>query len=467
MKVEITDLSACKKQIYVEIPSETVTQQFRTVTNMVARSATLPGFRKGRAPVSLVKNRFKKEIHEQVMRDLLPTALQSAIVENKLPIIGEPNLHELSLDDGKPLIFKAQVEIIPDIEAPEFRNLKVTKKVRIVTDEMVNNRLEAIREQHATLVPVEDREVQDGDYVTVDIKGRYSDQTDSSEELGADGVSFRVDTSETLKEFVENVRSMNIGDEKTFKTTYNQDHSNPKFAGREVEYTVKLQGIKFKELPELDDEFVQGIGEYQTLEEMRESVRKHFEDAAEKEAINRLRDVAVNKLAEGMDFEVPDVLVERQMTERVQNLQRFLLQNGLDPKQANFDWANVWQSQRQAAIHDVRCALIVEKIAEKEKVEVSQEEFEQEVAEISKTVGMSIEDTKSRLTKEDAIDSIKGRLRSKKALDLVINSAEIIEERVSSKELDQEKENEPLSETSEVQSAEALANSESNQNQEQ
>ncbi|MEW6730659.1 MAG: trigger factor [Acidobacteriota bacterium] len=434
MRVEITDLSNCKKQILIEVPADKVGEQFNRVSTMLAQSVNVPGFRRGRAPLSVIKTRFRKEIRDQVMRELLPNALHDAITENQLAMIGEPDIDELTLNDGQPLVFKAKVEVLPKFDLKQYRGLSVTKKLRIITEEMVAEQIEQMREQHATLVPIEDREARDQDFVTVDLRGKHLNH--EAEDINAEGMTVQIASPELQPEFTENLRGMRVGDERTFTVRYQEDFHNPQMAGHEIEYTVKLQSIKIKELPELDDEFVAGLGEYENLADFRAKIRQRLEDAAIREADERLREELLNKLAQEHPIDVPETLVDGQTKERLQSFFRTLIQQGVNPTQTNLDWGSLRDTQREAAAGDVRRALIVEKIVEQEHIDVSEEEVEEEIARIAQSLNMPIDTTRSRLTKEGGIDSIKGRLRNKKALDLVINSAEIVEERVSAEELD-------------------------------
>jgi len=433
-KVEIVDLSSCKKQILVEVAAEKVSENFLRVSKMVAQNANIAGFRRGRVPLSVVKTRFRKEIRDQVMRDMLPNLLESAIVDNKLAVVGEPDIDELTLDDGKALVFKAKVEVLPEFELKEYRNVPITKKFRIVTDEMIDRQLETLRQQQATLNPVEDRAAQDGDFVSIDVRGKYLDQ--ESEDIVTEGQQLEVNSPHTQAEFTENLRGVKVGEEKSFTVKYAEDSGDVNLAGHEVEYKVKLNSIKVKELPELDDDFAQGLGDYENLADLKQKTRESFETAAKAEAEDRLKDALLEKLLSDYDFEVPAFLVEGQTKERLQNFIHTLARQGLDPRTTNIDWAGIRDAQRNIATRDVRWALVLEKIAQKENIEVLEDELDQELRQIAESVKMPFEATKSVLTKDGAIDSIKSKLRNNKVLDLIIKSAEIVEEQVPSEELD-------------------------------
>lgn len=436
MKVEITDLSACTKQVFVEIPEDTVKQQFQRVSMMVAQNASIPGFRRGHVPLGIVKNRYRKEIHDQVLRDLLPTALHSAIVENRLPMVGDPSIDEVQLKEGAPFVFKARLEVIPEFELSEYKGLKLTRKTRIITDEMVDRRLEELRQQHATLTPVEDREAREGDFVTVSLHGKYMDTEKPEEDIDIESLPLWLNPQETMEEFVQNTIGLRIGEEKSFEVNYEPNHPNQKFAGKRLSYRIKLNSIKIKEVPELDDEFAQSIGDFETLEEFRKDIRRNFEEAAKEEADRRLQDEVFRILIEGKEFDVPEILVQSQLRERLNAFRMQLARSGVDPRSAQVDWKEIAESQRPAAKRDVRVALMIEKIAQAEGIDVSEAELDEEITRIAGAMGTTIEATRSRLTKEGGIDSIKGRIRNRKAVGIVIKSAEISDEAVSSEELE-------------------------------
>jgi trigger factor len=435
-KIEIVDISSCKKQINVEVPAEKVSEEFNRVCKMVAQNASVPGFRPGRAPVSVVKTRFRKEIREQVMRDMLPDVLKSAIVDNKLAVVGEPDIAEFTLNEGQPLVFKAKIEVLPEFELKEYKAQKINKKVRIITDEMVEKQLEKLRQQQANLTPVEDREVQDKDYVNVDVVGKFLNH--DAADIKTDGLQLEVGSPNLQAEFTQNLLGLKIGDEKTFQVNYPEDSTNKSLAGKNLEYTLKLNSIKVKEVPNLDDEFAQSLGEYENLADLKQKTRENFENNAKEEANERLNELVLEKLLADYDFDVPDYLVEGQTKERLENFITSLARQGLDPRTTQIDWMGIRENQRSVATKDVKCALILEKIAEKEQVELEDSELDEEIKRMAKATELSFEDVKSFLTKDGAIDSIKSKLRNNKVLKVIIDSSEITEELVSSEELDKQ-----------------------------
>ncbi|KAF0241025.1 MAG: trigger factor, partial [bacterium] len=314
-KIEIVDISSCKKQINVEVPAEKVSEEFQRVYKMVARTASIPGFRTGRVPVSVVKTRFRKEIREQVMQDMLPKVLQSAIVDNKLAVVGDPDISEFTLNDGQPFVFKAKVEVIPEFELKDYKAFQMTKKIRIITDEMVEKQIERLRQQQANLVPIEDREVQDKDYVSVDIEGKFLNH--QADDIRSEGVQLEVGSPNIQPEFTENLKGMKLGDECTFQVNYPEESNNKALAGKTLEYTLKLNSIKIKEVPELDDDFAQGLGEYETLADLRQKTREHFEDNVKEEANQYLNEIVLEKLLADYSFDVPDYLVNGQTKDRL------------------------------------------------------------------------------------------------------------------------------------------------------
>lgn len=435
MKVEIIDLSPCKKEIFIELPAEKVSARFDHFSKMLSQNANIPGFRRGKTPMSLIKTRFRKEIQQEVtqevIKDIVPEMLKDLVTEYKLAVVGNPVIEELVVKDQQPLILKIHVEVVPSIELKDYKGLKITKKVQIITDEMVQKRLDALKDQHSSLQPIEDRTSQVDDFVTVDLKGKYLNHT--KDDVKAEGVQFQVGSVDLHATFNENLTDFSIGTERVFTVRYEEGFHNPDLAGAELEYTVTLHSIKVKEIPELDDEFAQGLGEYKGLEDLKQQTRAQLEAAAQKEAQVQVENDVMQKMRELHVFDVPDVLVEAQLKERVQEITQMLAFQGINPK--TLDIKDLTNSQRNNAVIDVHNALIINKVVEQEQLEAADADIEAEISRFAESLQMSIEATKSLLTKEGALDSIKSRLLHKKALDLLVNSAEVTEEMVSSEAL--------------------------------
>lgn len=434
-EVVVTDVSQCQKDIIIEIAAEEVKKEFEKTYDAYMRYVKVPGFRPGRVPRDVVKQRFSKEVKDEVISHLLPHALQHAITDHKLRIIGEPQLvEEVSITDGEPFKFKVSFEVLPEIELKEYKGLKATKRLAIISDEQVEQVINRWREESAEFVPVEDRPSQDGDFVSVNLVGKYLDPQEEheKEDLKAEGVEIEIGAQETQPEFSENLRGVKPDDVREFRVVYPEDFSSKGLAGKTVDFTATVLAVREKELPELNDDFAKDFGEAQTIQEVRDNVRKGLTGNAEAEADNGVREDLITQLLETHVFEVPNVLVNEGSENRLRELSERLRRMGLPPEIAKtINWEERIKEAQEAATRDVRAALLVGKIAEAEGLNVSGDEIDAEIELMANAMGQTAAQLKDRLTREEAISSIESRLRYRKALDFIVNNTEITVEEVT------------------------------------
>ena len=434
MKVEVAvaDTTECKKDLTIEVDADEVKAEFEKNYQAFARHAKVPGFRPGHVPLAVVKQRFSKDIKDGVLEQLLPNALQHAIVDKKLRVIGSPDISDVNLTEGQPFRFKATVEVLPDFDLHSYAGLKLTKPIARVTDEDVDRVLENWRHSAAQLVPVEDRPARDGDSVSVNLIGKYVEPAEE-EDLKAEDVVIQLGAEGVQAEFNENLLGVKTDDERQFRVAYPPDFSSPGLAGKTLDFTANVVAVRREELPSLDDDFAKEIGGAgDTLAELRDNVRGDLERNAEAQAERRMREGLIDELLREYNFSLPDTLVERQASELLRELAYVMLNNGV-PAQSirEMNWEERRGQARVRAVRDVRAALIIERIAEAEKIEVTDDEIETEIARIAEARGEAIEAVRARLTKEEALSSIENRLRHQKALDAIIKSAEVTVQEVT------------------------------------
>ncbi len=351
-------------------------------------------------------------------------------------------LMTFSFEEGTPLRFKVSLEVLPDFELKEYKELKATKRVRQVTDEEVEDVINHWREQSAEFVPVEDRPAQTGDFVSVNLVGKYVDPQGPQEEEGmkADDVQIELGAEGVQQAFNEHLTGAKEGDVREFRVAYPEDFTSKGLAGKTLDFTVTVAAVQQKEAPAADDEFAKKLGEeYQSIQQLREQLRKDLEQSAENEAQSRLRDELLDKLLEAYEFQVPDVLIEQQAADRVRALVYRLASSGMPPEVAKtINWEERMGEARLMAVKDVRAALVIGRIGEAEKIRVNNAEVDTEIARIAAGSGMTTEALKARLTKEDELPSIQNRLHYDKVLDFVVNSADITVETVTAAQLEAE-----------------------------
>ena len=433
MKTELIDVSPTRKEIKIEIEPQTVREAYDRISAQYAKKVSVPGFRPGHAPRSVVRTRFKAEIHTDLLREIVPDAINSAINELELQPLGEPDIHldntdALNRPGEEPLSVHVHVEVLPTVELNEYKGVEAVRRVRPVSDSDVDELIDHLREASASLQPVEDRGAELGDTVTVDFRGKFI-EPEGDEDINVEDVDVVLGGEGVQAEFTENLTGTQSDDEKTFLVSYPEDFSAKGLAGKKVEYTATVKAVRIKELPELDDEWARSVSdETETFETLREKLRKDLENRSRDEADERLRNEVMRKILEQHEFEVPETLVDHQTNDRLESIVRDMIGRGIDPRSQKLDWEGARAELKVQAADTVRITLLLDKIAEQENLSVSDEEIQNEIDSIVEFSRQPREKVVAALTKEGGERSIANRLRNRKALDLLIENARVTEE---------------------------------------
>lgn len=433
MKTEFVDVSPTRKEIKIEIETSAVRESYDRVSDRYAKQAKVPGFRPGHAPRSVVRTRFKSEIRGEVLQELVPEAVHQAIEKHELNAIGEPdvqleNAEALEKFGEGPISIKVNVEVLPRIELGTYKGIEAARRIRPVTAANVDEMLEALRETSAVMQPVEDRISTLGDTVTVNVEGTFLDNPEA-ENFKAEDVEVRLGGEGVQQEFTDNLIGVKADDEKTFTVNYPEDFSSKDLAGKRVEYTAKVSAVRIKELPALDDEWARSLGEdFDSLATLKTKMREDMEKRSVQEADHRLRADLMRKLLEGNQFEVPPSLVDHQTNRRLESIVRDMIGRGVDPRSLEMNWEGAREELKVQAEADVRGSLLLERIAEEEKIDVSDEEVAAEIEALASNSKQTIEQVRSVLTKEGGERSIANGLRNRKALDLLVENARVVDE---------------------------------------
>src|SRR6266850_179356 len=433
MKTEIKELSPTRKQIDIEIEPEAVRAAYDSISDRYAKAANVPGFRPGHAPRAVVRTRFKDQIRSELLRELLPDAVQKAIEEHKLEPLGEPELNlenteGLSELGQKPISFNVNVEVLPEIKLGDYKGLEIARRTRPIADEDVDRVIESLRENSASLEPVEDRGAQLGDTVTASFHGKFLDDLDA-EPINVEDVDVVLGGEGVVAEITNNLLEAKADDEKTFPVSYPADFSSKGLAGKNIEYTVKVSAVRIKELPELDDEWARSLGdEVGSLAELRTKIREDLEAQAKNEAEGRLRADLIRKLVAAHEFELPERLIQHQTEHRFESVVRDMIGQGIDPRNPQLDWDKARDSLKEQAGYDLRGSLLLERIADEENIEVGDQEIDDEINAVAAASRQTPEQVRAILTKQGGERSIAGRLRNRKALDVLVANARVTDE---------------------------------------
>ena len=418
--------ATCRREMELEIPAENVQKATEKVARDIARVARIPGFRPGKAPVTIVRRRFADDIQGEVVQSLVPEYLEKALDEKKLVPVARPEVDKVEYKEGEPLRFRAVFEVLPEFELGDYKNLHVQVDAIEVGDAQVDKALEEMRERAATFVPIEGRPAQDGDYALIKIAGMPAG---GGEPVQADNIMCHLGAEETVASFTENLRGATPGETKKFQTVYPEDFPDPKLAGKTYDYSVELQAIKEKKLPELNDEFAKDAaseqGNVTTLAELRQKIRESLEAHKQEQQSAQGREKILEQLVKQHDFPVPEALIEHQMDTRLERVVRSLAAQGMDPRAANIDWMSLRRGQRDRAVADVKAELLLDRIATAEKIEATEEDVEKELAEAAQGSGESATSLRARLTKQGALDRMKSKLRSEKTIEWLYRTSRI------------------------------------------
>lgn len=409
----------CKRSLEIEIPVEEVNRAKERVTNSIKQRARLPGFRPGKAPISLIQSRFDSEIRSEVLELLLPQAFRDRVQKDELKVVGTPDITDLQFEPGQPIRFKAAFEIAPEWDLSEYRGLSVKYEEPTVTEEEISQRLESMRENKAEYVNLDPRPIENGDYVVVHLKSLSG----LAEPIDQD-VQIQVGAEDTLPAFNESLIGAMPDQIIQADVTYPENYAQERLAGKTVSFEIAPKVIRRKELPALDDEFARDLGDYQSLEELKEAVKKSIFHEKQFLAQQAAKEELIDKLVEAHPFPVPEAYTEKQIENQVRAQLRELAGQGIDPSTIKLDWEKVKQAQREKAIRNVKASLLLERIADREGIRATQDEVDREVHRIARHEREAVPVTRARLEKEGALARIASHIQTEKTLQFLFDQAQ-------------------------------------------
>ncbi len=416
-----------KREISVEIPAAEVARETESQIQRYQKSARLPGFRAGHVPASIIKQRFGDGLKNDVAEALIPKYFRRETERLGLIPVSQPRVTDMHIHDGEPLTFKATFEVLPEIQVEGYKELRADKPEIAVTDEEIEQALASLREQHATYTTVEGRPLAEGDFAQASMDGKPKDaaaEAAKSNPVHMDEVLIEIGGKNTVAEFSQNLTGALAGDERTFDVVYPEDTHDKRLAGKTFVYTVKVKGIKQKSLPELNDDFAKELGEFTSLDQVRKQIRENM--AAEKRhTVEReAKDKLVAELVKRNEFAVPESLVDRQIDLRLERGLRALAAQGMKMEDLKkMDLPRLRAGQREQAVQDVKSSLLLERIADLEKIEVSDEEVNRELEALARQSKQTSEAVRARLTEDGGLDRIRVRIRSEKTLEFLYHQS--------------------------------------------
>lgn len=413
-------VEGCRHSLEISIPVDEVESESQRVTADVQKRAKLPGFRPGKAPASLIRKQFAGDIRQQVLESLIPKALQKQFEADNLNPVGQPDVSDIHFHDGEPLRFKAEFEVIPEIELGDYKDVEVPYHDPEVTDEDVAKRLEELREQKAQYVNVDPRPLENGDYAVVALESMAGVEGDPVKQ---DEMVLEIGGADTFDAFTENLRGASPGEEKEFDVTYPEDYGAPRLAGKTVRFHATVNGVRRKELPELNDEFAQDLGDYRNMDELRDAVKKAIFAQRQHEAQEGAKNKIVDALVDRHEFPVPEVFVDRQIRNRVEQSLRAMAGEGLDPRQLKLDWQKVKEAQKDKATREVKASLLLSRISEREAIHATRDEVDREVERIARQNREPLAAVRMRFEKDGTLNRIANHIQTEKTLNFLFEHA--------------------------------------------
>ena len=413
-------VEGCKHSLEISVPVETVDTETDRVVSSFQQRAKLPGFRPGKAPAGLVRKQFEGDIRQQVLENLVPKFLDQELQKQDLRIVGTPDISDVHFHRGEPLRFKAEFEVFPDIELKDYQNLEVAYQDPQITDEDIAKRIEEIRDQKADYSNVDPRPVQDGDYAVVSLESLSG----TEQPVKQDEMMLHVGAEDTLPAFTENLRGMSPGEEKDFEVAYPEDYGQPKLAGRTIRFHVVVKGIRKKELPEVNDEFAKDLGDFRTVDELREALRKNMFAQREQEAQRAAKDKLVEKLVDAHEFPIPEAFIDRQVRNRIEQTLHSLAQEGIDASKIQLDWQKLKSAQRDKALREVKASLLLSRIAERETINATRDEVDKEVERLARQQREPFAAVRLRFEKDGTLGRIASHIQTEKTLNFLFEHAQ-------------------------------------------
>jgi trigger factor len=426
MKAELLDVSETRRDLMVEVPSTVVDEAIGKAAAKLGKAARIPGFRPGKVPATVVRQRFRGQILQDVAEELVSKSVGEALVERGVEPVATPDIHDLVLEEGRPLTFKASFDILPTFDPGDLSEIQTTRPPAAVEDEAVNQALERLRERAARFEAVESTVVEPGHTVVVKLERQGTDK---------EGVQGPVDKHEQASielgapsnppGFDEAMLGVTIGETKQFTVTYPNDYSVADLAGGKVDYTVTLTEIKKRVVPALDDEFAKDLGDFETLEALRARVRADLEHEATHAADHQVRHDVLKQLASRLPFPAPPSLVDREIDRRLEDFARRLMDQKIDPRTANIDWQRFREGQREPASEAVSSTIVLDQIGRRENLTVSEADLDAELQRYADQSGQTIASIKAHLQKDGELGRLAAGLRREKAIDFVLSKARI------------------------------------------
>ena len=416
----LKEISQCQKVLEIEVLSQRVESKKEEIIKRYINRVKIRGFRPGKAPKDLIKRLYNDEIRSDLINELIPEVLNEVFKEKRISPLDSPVVKEINYEEGKPFTFSVFFEILPDFDVENYKGIEVEKRKIGVKKEEVERYLKSLQERHAEFIPSKRKTVQKGDYIIVEVKGKYLNE---EKNLPAEKITVIAGHPSNDPVFNENLIGMKINEEKSFSISYPDNYEDSKLAGKRIEYYVKVLNIKEKKLPEINDDFAKSLGEYNNLDDLKKDIKEKIKKEKDRLAKEEMAGEILEKISKKMDFEVPKILVDTQ-------IRTMMREEGLNERKLNEkEMKDLFEKLRPEAEKRVKHYLILRKISKKENIQVKEEEIDKEIKKLAEINKIPYSIMKKEMEKEDRIEDLRLNLLIRKTVDFLLKEA-IIKSRV-------------------------------------
>jgi trigger factor len=436
MKTELIDVSETRKNLVVEIPSTVVDAEIDKVSRDYSRAARIPGFRPGKVPAKVVRQRFRDQILHDVAHGLIPRAVDDALRELAVEPVDTPDIKDVVVEEGQPLKFTAAFETVPPLDPGDYATLTIRRKAVTVEDSAVEQALQSLRDRSARYEPIEEgRGVESGDSVLLDMtRTAHAPAAEGDDKPAEPSTDRHTDVTVDIggpanpPGFDDALAGMRVGETKVFDINYPADYNIAELAGTTVTYDVEVKAIRTRVVPDLDDEFAKDMGEFASLDALRARIREDLEHEMRHDVERDTRAELLRQLASRVPFDVPESLLDREIDRRVEEFVRRLIEQQIDPMKTNINWEEFRQRQREPAIEAVKGALALDEVARRERLQATDEEIAAEVARYAERTGRTPAALRARLEKEGGVARLGSGLRREKTVEFLLGKATVVQE---------------------------------------
>ena len=446
MKIEIEDVDSCNKKIKFEIPHQEYDKKVKQYYQRLGREVKVPGFRKGKVPIALLEKQFGPDVKKEVLSNLISEELNNAIVEKDLRAVGQPHLLEVSAEDGTDITVSASIEVLPTIKLQDYSGIELAMAIPRITDEDVNQTIEVMRQRMAKTVTVTDRPAQDKDLLKIDFTSKLGDQP--FEGGSAQDQIIQAGAGQLIEGLDKGMIGMEIGETRDIQVQVPEDYPNKEIAGKDVDFQIVLKGIQEQKLPDLDDEFARSVEDknYESMDNMKQSVRSELEGFELKEARKAVKTKLAGKITELNQVDLPEGLLKDQvkfMAEQARKKQEKESSHAHHDHDHEHDHDHgievtpeLLKQYREPAMKALQEELILDQLARDLKAEVTEEELEQEVKNMSQLLGGgNLQQIKREWEKNGILARLHNRMKRDKTLEAALEKVTIKEEIVDRKDL--------------------------------